>query len=225
MKLYTFPITTNALKVELLINAAELNVERALVYLFRGEQKKPAFLAINPMGQIPVLEDDDLILSESNAILIYLAQQSRADFYFNSPAEQTLGMQWLFWQTSQWAPAVNSYHHQRIVKPAWGDKTDETQIQQNERRFSRVCNVLDATLQKRPFLVSKTPTIADIGIAAQLLFWQEAQIPLDPFPGIKEWLNALSHFSWWKSSKDQAQHFLTTIHAYASVGGSHENTN
>ena len=80
MKLYTFPITTNALKVELVINAAQLDVERALVYLFRGEQKRPAFLAINPMGQIPVLEDNSLILSESNAILIHLAQQSGADF-------------------------------------------------------------------------------------------------------------------------------------------------
>jgi glutathione S-transferase len=206
------------LKVELLINAAQLNVERVLIYLFRGEQREPAFLAVNPMGQIPVLKDDGLNLLESNAILIYLAQQFRPDLYFNSPAQHTLGMQWLFWQSSEWTRAASSYHHQRIVKPAWGDKTNEIQIQQNERRFFRMCNVLDATLQKRPFLVSKTPTIADISIAAQLLFWQEAQIPLDQFPAIKEWLNALSEVFWWKTSKDQAQLFLTKIHAYTCLG-------
>ena len=131
-------------------------------------------------------------------------------------------MQWLFWQASQWGPAVSSYHHQRIVKPAWGDNADEEQIKQNEKRFIRVCKVLDAALQKQPFLTSETPTIADISIAAQLLFWQEAQIPLDPFPGIKEWLNALSDFPWWKTSKDQAQLFLTIIHAYACEGAHHE---
>lgn len=213
MKLHTFPITTDA---------AQLDVERAFLHLFRGEQKRPAFLAINPMAQIPVLEDNGFILCESNAILIHLAQQFSTDFYFGSPAQQVLGMQWLFWQTSHWAPAVSSYHHQRIVKPAWGDKADEDQIQQNERRFIRVCKVLNATLQKQPFLTSKTPTIADISIAAQLLFWQEAQILLDPFPGIKEWLNALSDFPWWKTSKDQAQLFSKQMHAYAFVGGNHE---
>ena len=75
MKLYVFPPSPRALKVRALVRHLNLEVEECLVDLFKGEQRAPAYAALNPNMRMPVLEDGDYVLWESNAILQYLAAQ------------------------------------------------------------------------------------------------------------------------------------------------------
>lgn len=81
MKLYYHPASTTCRPIMLLVAAQELNIEYQLVDLFAGDQLKPDFLAINPNGAVPLLEDGDFRLAESSAILKYLAEKSNAPSY------------------------------------------------------------------------------------------------------------------------------------------------
>ncbi|HXX47959.1 MAG TPA: glutathione S-transferase N-terminal domain-containing protein, partial [Myxococcota bacterium] len=73
MKLHVFPPSPRALKVRALVRHLDLEVEEVVVDLFKGEQRAPAFAALNANMRMPVLEDGDFVLWESNAILQYLA--------------------------------------------------------------------------------------------------------------------------------------------------------
>jgi len=81
MKLYYHPASTTCRPIMLLVAAQQLNIEYQLVDLFAGDQLKPDFLAINPNGAVPLLEDGDFRLAESSAILKYLAEKSNAPSY------------------------------------------------------------------------------------------------------------------------------------------------
>jgi glutathione S-transferase len=76
MKLYHFPLSGHAHRARLFLSLLDLPHEVIDVDLANGEHKSPAFLAINPFGQVPVLEDDGVYISDSNAILVYLAKKS-----------------------------------------------------------------------------------------------------------------------------------------------------
>ena len=79
MKLYLSPASPNCQKVLAVARELDIRLERVNVDIFKGEAKTPAYLAKNPNGRVPLLEDDGLLLWESNAIIAYLASQKASD--------------------------------------------------------------------------------------------------------------------------------------------------
>lgn len=73
VRLYRHPLSGHSHRVELFLSLLGVPFELVEVDLTKGAHKEPAFLALNPLGQVPVLEDGDLVLADSNAILVYLA--------------------------------------------------------------------------------------------------------------------------------------------------------
>ena len=85
LKLYSHPLSGNAYKVKLLLSFLGLDYENIDVALEQGEHRQPPFLALNPFGQIPVLVDNDVVLADAQAILVYIARQyggEQADSWF-----------------------------------------------------------------------------------------------------------------------------------------------
>ena len=75
IKLYNFPRSGHAHRAELMLSLLQLPTELIFVDLAKGEHKTPEFLAINPFGQVPAIDDGGTIISDSNAILVYLAKR------------------------------------------------------------------------------------------------------------------------------------------------------
>ena len=75
IKLYNFPRSGHAHRVELMLSLLQLPTELIFVDLAKGEHKQPDFLALNSFGQVPVIDDQGVVLADSNAILVYLAQK------------------------------------------------------------------------------------------------------------------------------------------------------
>ncbi|MFT5721433.1 MAG: glutathione S-transferase, partial [Motiliproteus sp.] len=73
IKLYRHPLSGHAHRAEVLLSLLGIDAEIIDVDLMKGEQKSPEFLTKNPLGQVPVLEDGDITISDSNAIIYYLA--------------------------------------------------------------------------------------------------------------------------------------------------------
>jgi glutathione S-transferase len=96
LKLHDFILSGNCYKVRLMLSLLGVKAELVAVDLKHGEQKTPKFLALNLWGQVPVLVDENLVLRDSQAILVYLARHYGGEAWLPSdPASMALVMQWL----------------------------------------------------------------------------------------------------------------------------------
>lgn len=149
----------------------------------------PGFLAINPQGQIPVLRDGDLVLTESLAITLHLARKAGGPLAPADPSEQALMEQWaLFAATSVESPAVEMLYIQRDG----GQATPEGQaaIAVLAERLRRPLRRLEAHLQGRDWLVGDRFTAADINTAECVRYAQGHPTLLSEFPAVSRWIAA-----------------------------------
>lgn len=208
LKLYSNPLTANGIKMRLILKAINIKAEVINLQLHKGEQKSPEFLKINPAGKIPVLIDDGNTLTESNAILYYLVNKYESTLWPSDNHQQSQVLTWLFWQSSVWASAVSSFSHQRLVLPYWGFKgRDEINLKMLED-FHRAAKHLDDSLHSKSALVGEQLSIADISLASNLIFCEQARIPLTPYVHLKHWLNQLDDFSWWSETRLELDQLL-----------------
>lgn len=184
MKLYGHPLSGNTHRVKALLHILGVEYEDLVVDLRSGAHKTPDFLALNPLGQVPVLEDGDLVLRDSAAILIYVARKFDPDHAWlpEDAAGQALVQQWL-------STAVNEIQAGpfvlRVVKLLGAPLDYEAARTKTERLFSRL---FEPHLTDRTWLVGERPTLADLACYAYLARVNEGDFSLAPYPAIRAWL-------------------------------------
>lgn len=182
IKLYRHSLSGHAHRIELMLSLLGLEYELVDVDLLAGEQKQPDFIAKNPFGQVPVLEDGDVTLWDSNAILIYLARTyDNGRWLPLDPVEEARVTPWLSIAAGKIAfgPATArlvtvfgaGLDHQRAIDIANG-----------------LFEVLDQLLKEQSFLAGDAPTIADVAGYSYIAHAPEGNVSLDPFPNVKAWL-------------------------------------
>lgn len=145
-----------------------------------------AFLTVNPQGQIPAMEEDGLILTESLAITLYLARRHGGDLAPRTPAEEALMVQWaLFAATAIEPPALEI---QMAVQAGGGAKT-EALAALNAEKLRRPLKRLQGHLAAHPWLVGDRFTVADLNTAECLRYAQGHPTLLSEFPAVKDWLD------------------------------------
>jgi glutathione S-transferase len=164
MKLYAFASSPNCWKVLAVARELSLPVETIQVDLFNGEAKTPAFLSKNPNGRVPVLEDDGLVLWESNAILAYLASlQPIPSLLPMKPRERAEVDRWLYWESTVLSPAVWKVGFEKIVKPVLKQAPDKALIAAGTADFEAAARVLNDALAGKDYVANKL-SIADFAI-------------------------------------------------------------
>ena len=206
MKLYTFPLSSNARKAVMAAHLLGSDVERVLVNLGAGEQRKPEFLALNPNGRVPVLTDGDFVLTESNAIMMYLADKQPGNTLYPAEAKARADVhRWLFWQASHWGPAIAALNFENFLKKMFdGGDPDPAQIKRNEDFLRQFGAVLDGHLAEREWVSGGGVTIADLALAAPLMYIQASKLPLDSFANVMKWLGRVQALDAWKQSEPPA---------------------
>ncbi len=148
----------------------------------------PKFLAINPLGQIPVMEEDGLMLTESLAITLYIARRHGGVLGPQSDAEIALMEQWaLFAATSIEGPArkILSTVESGEAETLEGKSHIALSVENLGRPLSHLQNFLGA----HRYLVGDRFTVADINLAECLRYAQEYPILFAGFPAVQDWLN------------------------------------
>jgi glutathione S-transferase len=201
LTLYSNPLTANGIKMSLLFNAVNVVPNIIEIQLQQGQQTSPKFLQLNPDGKIPVRIDDELVLTESNAILQFIANKYQSPLWPQKPAEQAQTLKWLFWQASTWSNATSLFAHRRVVLPHWGITGRENIEPELLERFHKVMRQFNQTLGGRREIVGDTLTIADLSLASSLIFLNEAKMPIENYPHIQTWLNHLGETSCWIQTK------------------------
>src|SRR5262249_49334642 len=124
IKLHTFHLSTNGRKVHMALEEAKAAYEIVAVNLMKGEQKNPDYLKLNPNGKVPTLIDDGLVMWESIAILLYLAEKFPAAHLLpTAAADRARAFQWSVWQpTTFGAPASTLFRQMRFTPEGQRDQ-------------------------------------------------------------------------------------------------------
>ncbi len=146
-----------------------------------------SFLAINPQGQIPAMEDDGLVLTESLAITSHIARKYGGDLGPRSDAEAALILQWaLFAATGIEGPALEILL--AIEAGAAGAPEGRAGIAVSAEKLRRPLRRLELYLADHDWLVGGRFTVADINVAECLRYAQDHTALFDEFPAVKDWL-------------------------------------
>lgn len=201
MKLYFFPPSPNSRRAHAVALHLELPSEFEMINLQAGEQRTPEFLALNPTGRIPVLQDGDFVLWESNAIMQYLASQVETSLWPDDAKSRADIMRWQSWQMSHWAKGTQPIQFERFVKKVLnlGDP-DEQVIEKATDVFHREAKVLNDHLAAHDYLVNDTLTLADFSVASDLTYGAIAQFPLKPYSHIRDWYARIETLPAWQQT-------------------------
>lgn len=193
MKLYQFPLSPNCQKVVALAHEVGLPLETAMVDLFKGESRAPALLAKNPNGKLPILEDGDFVLWESNAMLGYIAAKAdRTDLAPTTPRERADVDRWLAWHNAHFGPAIGKVAFQRIVKKLGGlGAPDEAIVQQGMEEFARAASALELSLGNKEYVCGRL-TIADFALGTYAALTESCGLDFEPYPRAKAWRDRMS---------------------------------
>ncbi len=183
IRLYRHPLSGHAHRVELFLSLLGCRFETIDVDLVGGAHKSPEFLARNPFGQVPVIEDGDLTIADSNAILVYLASRydTSGRWLPRDPVPAAHVQQWLSVAAGQLASGPAAA---RLVS-LFGAKLDHDRA---KTIATGLYGVLDRHLAGRRFLVGDKPTIADIAIYSYTAHAPEGGVSLEPYREVRAWL-------------------------------------
>ena len=169
MEIIADPITVNCRKVLAGLKLIGADYTLTKVDYFKGEQKSPEIVAINPNAAIPVLRDGDLVLWESNAILQYAADKAgNASAYPTDLKTRADVNRWLLWECGTWFPTCYVHLVENCVKPLLGAETDQSVLDGEAPNFHKLAGILDARLSGSAYLCGDDPTIADVAVAAPM---------------------------------------------------------
>lgn len=192
MKLYTFPPSPNCQKVAALAYELGLTLEIIPVNIFKGDSRLPDYLAKNPNGRVPLLEDGDFLLWESNAIVTYLAAQNPGSGLLpTAPRERAEVDRWLFWQTAHLSPAVGKVAFERIVKPMTGrGPADQAIVDAGTAEFHAHVKAFETALGTKEYVTGRL-SVADFALTPYFAVSQVCGLDLGPYPATRAWLGRM----------------------------------
>lgn len=183
--LYGHPISGNSHRIINFLSILGIEYTNRVIDLASGEHKKPDYLAVNPLGQVPSLEHNGFVLRDSTAILVYLAKT------FDSSEKWLPSDANLHAQVQQWLSiAVHEVMEGPFVLRAirlFGLPADEDVAKaKTEKLFN---DLIEPHLKDKQWLVGIEPTIADIACYSYIARVTEGGFSLEPYPAIKAWLS------------------------------------
>jgi glutathione S-transferase len=163
--------------------------------------ESPELVKINPNGRIPVLEDGDLVLWESNAIMQYLADKKGSELFPRDLKKRADVTRWQFWTVAHFDPACGPLLWEAPFKKFFtGEGPDPAAVSRAIQDFHPWAAVLDRHLQGREFLVDDRITLADYSVAAALMYLRASRIPLEEHPNAMRWFQRIEAQDAWKRS-------------------------
>jgi glutathione S-transferase len=183
MKLYGAEASGNCYKIRLFASLHNIDYEDSVVDLQRQEHKSPAFLDVNPLGQIPILDDDGIIIRDSQAILIYLAGKiSARDFWPDNTIDQAEITQWLsFAAREMFIGCAIARAILKFKRPLDLDAAQKLAITSLEH--------LEGHLSENDWLALGRPTIADIAVYPYAALVWEGDVSLTLYPNLRNWFD------------------------------------
>lgn len=182
LRLHRLSLSGHCHRVELMLSLLGLPYETVDVDLGRGEHKQAPFLAMNPFGQVPVLQDGELTLSDSNAILVYLdGRYAPGEWMPRDPVGASRVQRWL---SAAAGPLAFGPAAARVIN-LFKRSDDPAPCRQ---RAGALFDVMELELADGDWIAADRPTVADVALYSYTVTAPEGGISLQPYPRVRAWL-------------------------------------
>ncbi len=185
IKLYGVPMSRAARPLWML---EELGVpyENVPTHFATGDTRKPEYLALNPNGHIPTLQDGELVLWESMAINLYLARRYDKGLWPHSVADEGRVYQWSLWAITELEGPLLTYLMHSALLPK--EQRDPTKASEAVAQLAKPLGVLEGALAGRDVLVGQAFGVADLNVASVLSWARLVKLDLSKWPRVDAWL-------------------------------------
>jgi glutathione S-transferase len=202
MRLYHNPLSPNVRRVRLTAAVLGIELEEKKLDFAKGEHKNPEYLALNPNGAVPTLVDGDYVLTESRAIMQYLASKKpESGLLPRDEAARADVTRWQFWDASHFSPQMGTLGFEKLIKGMMGlGEPDGAKVQDALTNFRRFCGVLNKRLDGKQYVVGNALTVADLTLASSLMYAKQVDAPLGEFPNVQAWFSRISDLDAWRKT-------------------------
>ncbi len=198
-RLWCFGESGNAWKVALMLELTGTPWEPVFVDFFAGAARGPEFRALNEMGEVPVLEIDGRLFSQSAVLLRHLARRS-GQFGAATEAEDDEILRWLMWDNHKFSTQVGTTRFLMNFLPP--EKRPEPVIAFQKGRLKAAYTILNDHLAARDWVACDRPTIADFSLCSYLYYPEPFGFDRAEWPQIDRWLDRISALPGWKHPYD-----------------------
>ena len=199
IKLHCFGESGNAYKAALTLALADQSWEPVFVDFFNGETRTDAFRTLNVMGEVPVMEDGDVILTQSGVMQDYISSKS-GKLGGKSAAERREILRWMFFDNHKVSGIAGMLRFQMNFLPE--AKRNADVIGFMSMRLAAALTIMETHLSDRDWLASESLTIADIACAGYLFYPESFTFDRADYPHINRWLDAIAATPGWKHPYD-----------------------
>ena len=199
IQLYCFGESGNAYKAAIALKLSGLAWEAVYVDFFNGETRTPDFRALNPMGEVPVMIDGDITMTQSGVMQDYVSSKS-GKLGGSSAAERREILRWQFWDNHKLSSVAGNTRFLMNFLPA--DKRPAEVIAFNQGRLNAAYKILDGELSDRDWLVGDRLTVADLSCCGYLFYPEPFGFDRAQWPHIDAWLTRISETPGWKHPYD-----------------------
>ncbi|TYB82359.1 glutathione S-transferase family protein [Maritimibacter fusiformis] len=199
IRLHCFGESGNAYKAALALELAGMDWQPVFVDFFNGGTRTPEFRALNPMGEVPVMVDGEVVLTQSGVIQQYVAEKT-GRFGGQDAGEAREVLRWQFWDNHKMSSVAGQVRFLSNFLPE--DKRPAEVIAFLKGRLATAYKVLDAELSARDWLVGDGPTLADLSCCGYLYYPEPFGFSRADWPAIDAWLTRISDLPGWKHPYD-----------------------
>lgn len=184
------PISGNCLKVKWTADYLGLDYEWTNIDILKGDSRTDAYLARNPFGQVPcAVFADGSSLSQSNAIVLHLAEGAGNKLLPNDSARRAKVYEWMFWEQNSHEPYIAGRRFRKFYRKLSDEEIDAEWLPRGKAALER----MSFTLEQNQFLVGPQLTAADISLVAYTRCAHEGGFDLDEFPAIQNWIGRVEN--------------------------------
>jgi glutathione S-transferase len=199
IKLYCFGESGNAYKAALTMNVAGIDWEPVYVDFFNGETRTPEYRKLNVMGEVPVMVDGDLVLTQSGVIQDYLSSKT-GRLGGKSAAERREVLRWMFFDNHKVSGVAGTLRFNMNFLPEAKRNTDV--ISFLSMRMHSALKIMDTHLEERDWLAADEATIADLACCGYLYYPEQFTFDRAQYPHIDRWLDRIAALPGWKHPYD-----------------------
>ncbi|MEZ4312905.1 MAG: glutathione S-transferase family protein [Polyangiaceae bacterium] len=211
LALYTTARSANGRKPLAVARQLGLDVEVHTVDVYRGEGQSAEYKELNPFGKIPTLVDGDghsdgdggMVLWESNAVIVYLAEAHGGYALSSTDPKVRAGiLRWLFWEAAHWQPVLAHALAPRVghILFARGSGAPEPTVDWWAAAVSGALGHVESYVRRTAFLCGDEVTLADFSVAGMTTYFAAAGFPEERYPGLAGWLRRMEGLPGWAST-------------------------
>jgi glutathione S-transferase len=202
MKLFYNPVSPNVRRARLTAAVLGIQLEEKKLDFAKGEHKSAEYLALNPNGAVPTLVDGDFVLTESRAIMQYLASKKpESGLLPRDEAARADVTRWQFWDASHFSPHLAAVAFERVLKGVFGmGDPDQRKVDDALANFRRFGAVLNQRLEGKSYVVGNSLTLADLTLASSMMYAKQADVPVGELPNVQAWFSRISELDAWRKT-------------------------